>query len=91
MRKIPRVSIKKKEYKVLDLKGWIQHQMKMTGMRQADVAKALGISQPRVSSMLKVPKKGEKLNIDVFTYGDLLTLCELFDVSGEEKQKLLTF
>lgn len=87
---MPRVTIKKKEYKIIDLKGWIVYKMKMAGLTQSDVADALGISQPRVSSRLKLPKKGEKVNIDVFTYGDLLTLCELFGVSDEEKQRLLT-
>lgn len=87
---MPRVAIKKKEYKILDLKGWVQHQMKITGMRQADIAEALGVSQPMVSTMLKVPKKGEKANIDPFSYGDLLTLCELFHASDEEKTRLLT-
>lgn len=87
---MPRVSIKRKEYKVIDLKGWVVHQMKLAGMRQTDLAKALGISQSRVSVMLKVPRKGEKIPVDVFSYGDLLTLCELFGTSDEEKQRLLT-
>lgn len=88
---MPRVSAKRKEYKVKDLKGWIVMQMKLHGMNQADVAKALGRSQPQISYMLKIPKNGrEKITADPFSYGDLLTLCELFDVSGEEKQRLLT-
>ena len=87
---MPRVSIKKKEYKIIDLKGWIVHQMKISGIKQTDVAEALGLSQSRVSIMLKIPKRGEKMPVDVFSYGDLLTLCELFNVSDEEKQKLLT-
>ncbi len=87
---MPRVTIRKKDYKILDLKGWVVHQMKMNKLRQSDVAEALGISQQRVSVMLKIPKKGERIPVDVFTYGDLLTLCELFGVSDEEKQKLLT-
>lgn len=87
---MPRVVIKKKDYKILDLKGWVVHQMKLNGMKQSDIAKALGISQPRVSGMLKIPKKGEHVPMDVFTYGDLLTLCELFNVSDEEKIRLLT-
>lgn len=87
---MPRVAIKKKDYKILDLKGWIVHQMKMTGLTQYDLADALNLSQPRISTMLKIPKRGEKIPIDVFTYGDLLTLCELFGVSDEEKQRLLT-
>lgn len=87
---MPRVAIKKKEYKILDLKGWIVGQMKVKGLNQSDLAEALGLSQPRVSVMLKIPKRGEKIPIDVFSYGDLLTLCELFRVSDEEKQRLLT-
>ena len=87
---MPRVTVKKKEYKILDLKGWITHQMKMMGLKQSDVAEALGISQSRVSVMLKVPTREEKVPVDVFSYGDLLTLCELFKTSDEEKMKLLT-
>ncbi len=87
---MPRVAIKKKDYKIIDLKGWVVHQMKMSGLKQSDVAEALGISQPRISAMLKIPKQGERIPVDVFTYGDLLTLCELFGISDEEKQKLLT-
>lgn len=90
VRKIPRVTIKKKDYKILDLKGWVVQKMKMNGMNQNDIAKALGRSQPRISAMLKIPKRGEKINIDTFSYGDLLVLCELFNASDEEKQRLLT-
>ncbi len=87
---MPRIAIKKKDYKIIDLKGWVVHQMKMSGLKQSDVAEALGISQPRMSAMLKIPKRGERIPVDVFTYGDLLTFCELFGISDEEKQKLLT-
>lgn len=87
---MPRVAIKKKEYKIIDLKGWVVHQMKMTGLNQSDIAEALGVSQPRVSVMLKIPKRGEKMPIDVFSYGDLLTLFELFETPDDEKQRLLT-
>lgn len=91
---MPRVSVKKKEYKLLDLKGWIQYQMKITGKRQEDVANVLGVSQSRVSQMLKIPdrkkNKSGKISIDPFSYGDLLSLCELFEVDGEEKKRLLT-
>lgn len=90
---MPRVTLsleQKKAYKVKDLKGWVCHQMKLSGKTQTEVAKALGLSQPRISSMLKIPKKGERVIADPFSYGDLLTLCDLFNVSGEEKEKLLT-
>lgn len=95
---VPRVDLKKKEYKILDFKGWVTKQMKLTGKKQSDVAEALGISVGMVSIMLKVPdakdrnkkKKGGKLITDVFSYGQVLTLCELFEVDGKEKEHLLT-
>ena len=90
---MPRVAIKKKDYKVLDLKGWIQGQMKIHGINQAQVGDALGISQPQVSYLLKIPQKEKDRTLnrmDVFTYGDLLTLFELFDTPDEEIVRLLT-
>ena len=90
---MPRVAIKKKEYKVLDLKGWIEGQMKIHGLNQTDIGNALGLSQPQISHMLRVPKKenDRTLNkMDVFTYGDLLTLFDLFDTPDDEKIRLLT-
>lgn len=91
---MPRIALsieQKKAYKVKDLKGWVRHQMKLSGKKQKDIAEALGISQPQISKMLKVSvKKGERATADPFTYGDLLTLCDLFEVSDTEKQRLLT-
>ena len=49
---MPRVALsieQKKAYKVKDLKGWVCHQMKLSGKKQKDVAEALGISQPQMS------------------------------------------
>lgn len=87
---MPRVSIKKKDYKLLDLKGWVTAQMKIHHLRQVDIADALGLDQPQVSCRLKIPKKGERVNPDPWTYGDLLTLFQLFETSDEEKLRLLT-
>ena len=95
---MPRVDLKKKEYKILDFKGWVVKQMKLTQKRQYEVAEALDISPGRLSQMLKIPdakdrsrkKKGEKLEMDVFSYGQVLTLCEFFGVDKGEKEKLLT-
>lgn len=94
---MPRVELKKKEYKILDFKGWVVKQMKLTGKRQYEVAEALGISPGRLSLMLKIPdvkdrgrkKKGEKLEMDVFSYGQVLTLCEFFEVDEDERKNLL--
>ncbi len=92
---MPRVALsleQRKEYKMKDLKGWVHHQMKLSGKNQTEVAKALGISQSRLSGRLRIAKKGEtgKVTADPFSYGDLLILCNLFEVSDAEKQRLLT-
>ena len=71
--------------------------MHLNKKKQKDVAEVLGISPGRISQMLEVPdvkdrsrkKKGEKLEIDVFSYGQVLTLCEFFEVDEEERKKLL--
>lgn len=90
---MPRVALitaQRREYKVRDFKGWVTMQMKLNGKRQADVAAVLGISAGRVSQMLKIPQKGDRANLDPFSYGQVLALCEYFEVDGEERQKLLT-
>ncbi len=92
---MPRVALtaaQHRDYKVRDFKGWVVKQMKLNGKRQADVAAVLGVSVGRVSQMLKIPDKGchAKVNPDPFSYGQVLALCELFEVDGEERQKLLT-
>lgn len=87
---MPRVTINKKKYKILDLKGWIVGQMKVHGLKQKDIADALGVSQPVVSLMLRIPNEKDRTNIDQISYGDLLTLFDLFGTSDEEKARLLT-
>lgn len=61
---------------------------------QAEVAKALGLSQGRLSQMLKVPDpkkdKGKKEEKDPFSYGQVLILCDFFEADREEKARLLT-
>lgn len=79
----------KKAYKVKDFKGGVK-QMKLSGKKQKDVAEVLEISQPRISSMLKIAGNGEKVTADLFSYGNLLILCDLIKVSDEEKIRLLT-
>lgn len=60
---MPRVALsmeQKKDYKIKDFKGWVKSQMHLNHKTQADVGRALGISQPMVSQMLKVPDKDKK-------------------------------
>ncbi len=94
---VPRVALsmeQRMDYKLRDFKGWVIMQMKLNHKTQKEVGKALGVSQSKVSQMLKVPKDGKeerKVKKDPFTYGQVLTLCEFFGVDEKEKQKLFTF
>lgn len=99
MPRVPLGEDQKKMYKILVFKGWVEQQMKINKKTQKDVACALDISTGRLSQMLKIPepedrnkkKKGGKLMIDEFSYGQVLTLCKFFGVDGKEKEQLLTF
>lgn len=91
---MPRMTLNAEQriaYKLKDFKIWVCGKMKLTHKTQADVGRALGISQVRVSQMLDVreKKKGEKSDPDPFSYGQILILCELFGVDEEERKKLL--
>ena len=88
---MPRVELKKKEYMVSDLPGWIIGRMHVLKLRQVDVARELGISQSALSHRLdpKKAKKGEKPE-DPFKYGDLLTLFKVLEATDEEKVRLLS-
>lgn len=88
---MPRIAAKKKEYKVLDLKKWIKMQIAANDLNQTKVGEALGISQAAVSQRLENNIVGGRvINPDPFSYGDIVTLCDLFGVDEEEKKKLLT-
>lgn len=90
---MPRVALgieQKRANKEIDLKLWVKRQIKENELKRTDVAKALNVTPARVSQMLKIPKKGERVKTDVFSYGTLLILCDLFKVDGNEKEKLLT-
>ncbi|MCI9592261.1 MAG: helix-turn-helix domain-containing protein [Lachnospiraceae bacterium] len=91
---MPRVSLTQEQrmkYKLFDFKIWVHGQMKANHLRQQDIADALGISQVRVSQMLKTPDKGQKdKEPDPFSLGQVIVLCELFGVAPEERNRLLT-
>lgn len=93
---MPRVALGKEqkiEYKLRDFKGWVVQQMHIKHKTQKEVGEALGMSQGRVSQMLKVPKNKKeerKVEKDPFSYGQVLILCEFFSADMEERKKLLT-
>lgn len=77
---MPRVAIKKKEYKVTDLSKWIAGKMYELKLSQTDVAKMIGLSQPAFCQRLK---KG------MFSYEDLLTLFKNLKATDEEMLKMM--
>lgn len=93
---MPRVALsmeQRRDYKLRDFKGWVVQQMHVHHKTQKEVGDALGVSQSKVSQMLKIPKNKKeecKVKKDPFTYGQVITLCEFFGADGKEKQKLLT-
>lgn len=79
---MPRVHIKEKEYMIYDLPFWFVKEAKKKGLRQKDLAEALGITPQSFHDRLTRKNNGDPK--DVFSYGDLLTLFKTLDVSDEE-------
>lgn len=77
---MPRVRIKKKEYMVSDLVKWINHRRADLNLRQNDLAKLLGISQPALSNRLE---KG------LFDYTDMIKIFKVLNATDEEILKLM--
>lgn len=72
---MPRVAIKKKEYKVSDFSKWIVAKMYEQNLRQQDIAEIMGISQPAFCNRLR---KG------LFSYADILTLFQKLGATDNE-------
>lgn len=77
---MPRVLIRKKEYKVSDFSKWIAGKMYENHLSQNDLAKLIGISQPAFSNRLK---KG------MFDYTEMLTLLKELKATDNEILKLM--
>lgn len=89
---MPRVAIgqeQKREYKIRDLAGWIYGRMHSKGLRQENVAKILNISQQALSNRINPKTYKNNRNADPFSYGDLLTLFKLLELSDDEILKLM--
>lgn len=84
---MPRVVIKKKDYMIADLPGWIIGKMHIKQMRQADMAAELNISQQAFSARLKSAGKDPH---DTFSYGDMLTIFKVLEATDEEKIRLMS-
>ena len=64
--------------------------MRSKGLAQADIAKALNISQEAVSIRLNPKTYERNIRADPFRYGDLLIIFKLLEATPEEKERLLT-
>lgn len=77
---MPRVSIKKKEYKVSDFSKWIVGKMYEQKLTQKDMGELIGITQPAFQNRLK---KG------LFSYSEVLTLFKELGASDTEILNLM--
>ena len=75
-----RITAKKKDYMVADLSKWIAGQMYLLGLKQSDLAKKIGITQPSFCQRLK---KG------LFNYEELLILLDALQATDEEILKMM--
>lgn len=78
--KMPRVAIRKKDYKVQDLSVFIVGKMYAKNLRQADMAELLDMTQPAFSYRLK---NGQ------FSYAQMLTILQKIDATDEEILRLM--
>lgn len=76
---MPRVAIKKKDYKMADLSAYIISKMRVKGLLQRDMANELNISQPGFCS---------KLRECSFTYEQMLIV---FKVLGSTDDEILKY
>lgn len=77
---MPRITSKRKQYKISDLSEYIVGKMYSQDIRQSALAEKLEISQPQLSYKLKNSS---------FTYGDLLTIFEFFGTNDGEILRLM--
>lgn len=77
---MPRVALKKKDYKIRDLSVFIAGKMYAMNLRQADMAEVLDMTQPAFSYRLK---KGQ------FNYEQMLTILQKIDATDEEILRLM--
>lgn len=77
---MPRVAIKRKEYKLSDFSKWLVGEMKEKKLKQSDIGKLLGISQPAVS---------QRLESGNFTYDQLLILFDKLQTPEKDIIRLM--
>jgi predicted XRE-type DNA-binding protein len=81
---MPRVAIKRNEYKIKDNKAYLKERikgrMKTMDITQGDIANELHVSQGSVSL---------KINNSNFTYTELMTVCRMLEFDDEDILKFM--
>lgn len=77
---MPRVAIKKKDYKIVDFRKWLIAELKIRKIRQDEVGEWLGVSQQAVSA---------KLRTGAFSLKEIIILFEKLDTEPEKIGSLL--
>lgn len=72
---MPRVRLKRREYKVKDFGAWLAGQMFAKGISQSELGEWLGITQPAAGSRIKN---------GLFSYGELLIIFEKLETPDAE-------
>lgn len=77
---MPRVTLKRKDYKVSDFTKWLKAKMRYEGITQIQLADKLNITQPALS---------QKMVSGAFTLKDLITIFEVTRAEENEIARLL--
>lgn len=77
---MPRITAKKKDYKLTDFRKWLVGELNVQEIKQAEIAELFGITQQAVSHKIKTGN---------FTLKELFILFEKLQTSEEEIGKLL--
>lgn len=77
---MPRVALKRQEYKVGNFSEWLVEKMHTKKLTQTDMGKLLGITQPAFQNRLK---KG------LFSYSEMLIIFETLEASDTEILNLM--
>ncbi|MCM1190641.1 MAG: hypothetical protein NC541_15280 [bacterium] len=87
---MPRVALsaeQKEEYMIGDLPFLLEKEARKKGLKQKDLADAIGITQQAFTVRKRRDKRGKPK--DTFSYGELLKLLRLLDMPEEQRAKLL--
>ncbi len=83
---MPRIALNKKSYMLKDLPGLLIGKAYTKKLKQGDIAKYLGITHPSLSERFKRCRED---GVDIFHYGELLTLFKELEFTDEEILRMM--